>query len=732
MKRIDTPDGRWSQGNKLLGIKGTMLDAEWNNHVQEELAGILAEAGVEPDAGDMGQVIAALRMRFAVDTTRSQIIKGSRYVSNDPDIASHGASEGDDYDKGNLKKICNDMVGRTGGIVVPEGVYDLDGKTVETPQGVGVTIRPGVLIKNGTLLIRGSVSAMLEHWIDASLTIIFGPGSVEGLYLQWFGVKFDAETDNSAALARVSVAAAAMAQTVSGSGCIIITIGIVKFLQDWVVPKGVDVIGRNWRSAILWYAGTGIGVDLVGAASSIRDVHVTSYDPRTPGHLEEILNVTGTGKIGIRCGNVLSQVLHCTVSYFNDPAKKAKSVEASGTIGFSNAIKHNYIRYCWGGIDLHGVNTDSEVMYNDVARCDKYGYSQGYDWEIGAPTAFVGDNIRVQHNTFQEICHANSGHASVGDGFGMRLARGSVVGIKGNYFEDIWAEENHVSYDIYCDGEEDAKLLGVHISECNGSTSFPGEKYSVYTDHAWYVSDYNNHWGELPKSTANTRYATFGPNFYTGGPSEPFAHIYYTETAVKTIDPLNARDTFGKANHIRSMVVGSTAMLVDRFVNDGDFFRWRRGGVDVGAISVSNGIVSYGSFNGTHWAGFDSSDELLPGTIMSTVDAISQIGGAQLPRVVVSSDMFDQSIYGVYLSEYDSDLAERTINVSSLGAGFIRIHQDAVVDRGDLITSNGDGTGIVQGDDVVRSSTVGKVTSTTRIRSFDDGSYLIPATLHCG
>lgn len=54
------------------------------------------------------------------------------------------------------------------------------------------------------------------------------------------------------------------------------------------------------------------------------------------------------------------------------------------------------------------------------------------------------------------------------------------------------------------------------------------------------------------------------------------------------------------------------------------------------------------------------------------------------------------------------------------------------VQIGDLIESAGDGTGRVQKGDTMRAKTVAKVTSTHVIETYPDGSYTVPATLHCG
>jgi len=46
-----------------------------------------------------------------------------------------------------------------------------------------------------------------------------------------------------------------------------------------------------------------------------------------------------------------------------------------------------------------------------------------------------------------------------------------------------------------------------------------------------------------------------------------------------------------------------------------------------------------------------------------------------------------------------------------------------------LLMSAGDGTAKPQGDDIVRSKTIAKVTSTNVSRTYDDGSYLVPCVL---
>jgi len=59
----------------------------------------------------------------------------------------------------------------------------------------------------------------------------------------------------------------------------------------------------------------------------------------------------------------------------------------------------------------------------------------------------------------------------------------------------------------------------------------------------------------------------------------------------------------------------------------------------------------------------------------------------------------------------------------------IRIAQGTTVARGDLLISAGDGTAKTQDDDIVRSKTIAKVTSTNVSHTYDDGTYLVPCVL---
>ena len=103
-------------------------------------------------------------------------------------------------------------------------------------------------------------------------------------------------------------------------------------------------------------------------------------------------------------------------------------------------------------------------------------------------------------------------------------------------------------------------------------------------------------------------------------------------------------------------------------------------------------------------------------------------GNERLPKVKISDVVGDKAVYGVFQT-WDE---VQDMLVTSLGAFVVRIAAGVTVEIGDLLESNGDGCAKVQDDDVIRSKTIAKVTSTTPTATYDDGSYTVPAVIYCG
>ena len=182
----------------------------------------------------------------------------------------------------------------------------------------------------------------------------------------------------------------------------------------------------------------------------------------------------------------------------------------------------------------------------------------------------------------------------------------------------------------------------------------------------------------------------------------------------------------GKVNYTGT----ATTTLIDFRIN----------AVQTGSISASGtggGTVSYNAFMGSHYTEFDGPTPLL-GTVMDVAPGLVEhqySSQERLPKTKISDTVASKSVYGVYFSDYpspDDDTPSVGHMVAALGASWIRIAAGVTVTAGDLLESNGDGCARVQADDLIRSSTVGKVTSTEIINTYDDGSYVVPCVLYCG
>jgi|8_EtaG_2_1085327.scaffolds.fasta_scaffold00667_12 hypothetical protein len=233
-------------------------------------------------------------------------------------------------------------------------------------------------------------------------------------------------------------------------------------------------------------------------------------------------------------------------------------------------------------------------------------------------------------------------------------------------------------------------------------------------------------------------------------------------------------------------VVDSSAVLVlNREGTDGLILQFRGDNSAEGNVTVSGSTIQYNTFCGSHWGRLadNSAPTILRGTVMETIDTMidwykvkytidkgletEKIGygeialpdgksvgdiikhtaksgieydaviekqlNEQLPMTKISDTEDSKAVYGVF-SRWDNepDDGVNDMNVASLGAFIIRVHKDETVAIGDLLSSKGDGTAKVQADDIMRSKTIAKVTSTNKTYTYDDGSYCVPCTLHCG
>jgi hypothetical protein len=215
---------------------------------------------------------------------------------------------------------------------------------------------------------------------------------------------------------------------------------------------------------------------------------------------------------------------------------------------------------------------------------------------------------------------------------------------------------------------------------------------------------------------------------------------------------------------VDSSVVG----IFNRKTNDGEIIQFRQQGTQEGDISVSGTTVSYNGGNLSRWAQLTTPKDdtpLFKGTVMSNLDEMNvyvkptlywteedelpvdeegnptvAVGdlkqetsvseNEQLNKVKVSDVEGDPNVAGVFVNwTYDEAHQVDEINMAMTGDMIIRIAEGVTVARGDLLMSAGDGTAKPQGDDIVRSKTIAKVTSTHVTCTYEDGSYCVPCVL---
>ena len=233
------------------------------------------------------------------------------------------------------------------------------------------------------------------------------------------------------------------------------------------------------------------------------------------------------------------------------------------------------------------------------------------------------------------------------------------------------------------------------------------------------------------------------------------------------------------------VVDSGNCLVLNRETDDGYILQFRQGNTMEGNVTSSGSTIQYNTFCGSHWGRLadNSQPTILRGTVIETIDTMinwyrvkytvdeglekEKIGhdeialpdgksvgdiikhtaesgieydaeielqdNEQLPMTKISDTEDSKAVYGVFSAwDNEPDDGVNDMMVASLGAFIIRVHKDETVAIGDLLSSKGDGTAKVQADDIMRSKTIAKVTSTNKSHIYADDSYCVPCTIHCG
>ena len=234
-----------------------------------------------------------------------------------------------------------------------------------------------------------------------------------------------------------------------------------------------------------------------------------------------------------------------------------------------------------------------------------------------------------------------------------------------------------------------------------------------------------------------------------------------------TVDSSTAGASLRSTGQIVATASAIAPLYVNRLTSDGDLVQLAQASTVEGTISVSGSTVSYNGGHLSRWAQMPGTkdDTLVKGTVMSNLDEMNvyvkptlywteddelpmdeegnptvAVGDVkqetsvseneQLNKVKVSDVEGDVNVAGVFVNwTYDEAHQVDEINMAMTGDMIIRVAQGVVVQKGDLLMSAGDGTAKPQGDDIVRSKTVAKVTSNHVTCTYADGSYCVPCVL---
>jgi hypothetical protein len=188
-------------------------------------------------------------------------------------------------------------------------------------------------------------------------------------------------------------------------------------------------------------------------------------------------------------------------------------------------------------------------------------------------------------------------------------------------------------------------------------------------------------------------------------------------------------------------VSGGQVMSINRTTDDGALVVFYQAGTGEGNISVSGTTVSYNGGHLSRWSQLLNGQRdpaIKKGTVMSNLNEMCEwrdkdgnlLANEQLNKVKISDIEGDSNTAGVFVN-WDNDDQDNPfdLNMAMTGDMIIRIAQGTIVNRGDLLMSAGDGTAKPQGDDIIRSKTIAKVTSTNVTCTYEDGSYCVPCVL---
>ena len=343
--------------------------------------------------------------------------------------------------------------------------------------------------------------------------------------------------------------------------------------------------------------------------------------------------------------------------------------------------------------------------------------------------AFANTNGNISTNTFFDTGYkykASAAAARYSQSSGQHLWFTAPSGTAGNAITFTQAMTLDASGNL---------MVGTTTSSANSKLTLSGAGITIAGGRG---STYALNWADWSVYNSSTGNALVFDNGSERARIDSSGNLLVGKTVANTNN--QGTEILGGSNAgIMALAVNGRSLYINRLVTDGDLIEFAQANTTEGSISVSGTTVSYNGGHLSRWAQTTTAkdDTLVKGTVLSNLDEMSVytkdgqlVANEQLNKVKVSDTEGDANVAGVFVNwSHDEVHNVDEINMAMTGDMIIRIAQGTTVQRGDLLMSAGDGTAKPQGDDIVRSKTVAKVTSTHVTCTYADGSYCVPCVL---
>ena len=474
---------------------------------------------------------------------------------------------------------------------------------------------------------------------------------------------------------------------------------------------------------------------------------------------------------GTPSGNVMPALLTFNTNSGGASATERMRIDASGNVGIGVNLSSiqsklnvkgsgdngNQTVLLRLGNDSSGSGTGAAMVMGAGAGATSQGVTLAGFYD-GTGTSFtVGTNASFNGSTTERMRINSSGSLLLGTTTDLGHLTVSQV-------------QNDTSSGTFTDPH-----IRLDAANTTNNTGFTGIAYSVST-----LSNYGWTAGAQRVSTGGGDGAfvmRHHSNSATGNERLRLSSSGYVHMGDQTInDPANnnsvglsASGVIGFLSVCRNsdipLVVGITG-------SDTQLIRFMAQGSQEGNISVSGSTVSYNGGHLSRWSqikGISTTDKsarptIYQGTVMSNLDDLcvwsypdqlyteqdktdnqipegKDVGdikkaahteeNQQLNMTKVSDTEGDKDVAGVFWTWDDTndDYYVNDYYIAMTGDMIIRVASSTTVARGDLLISAGDGTAKPQADDIIRSSTIAKITSTNPTATYADGSKAYPCVL---